>query len=85
LKSLVENLNEEWQYRYDHTKNHKSFDVVMTLPEPNIDDVGITPFPLCMPDQYKLSDAVSSYRNYYKFDKQHIHSWKKRGIPSWII
>ena len=42
-----------------------------------------TPFQLCMPDQYKVSDPVESYRNYYKGDKAYIAKWTNRQIPSW--
>lgn len=41
-----------------------------------------------MPDKYKTNDGIESYRNYYRFDKPHIHSWTGkiagRSIPSWI-
>jgi hypothetical protein len=38
-----------------------------------------------MPDEYKTTDAVLSYRNYYMSDeKQRIASWnKKREKPDW--
>ena len=48
LKELVYYLNEEWQYRYDHINNHKSYEKLLTLPDPNIDDIGLTPFAICM-------------------------------------
>lgn len=85
LLDLTKGLNEEWRYRYNHKNNHKSFDVATSLPEPNIDDIGITPFAVCMPDDVKIdNDPVKSYRNYYKINKSHIHSWKNREIPEWI-
>lgn len=85
LRSLVTHLHEEWKYRYNHTKNHKSFDVVASLPEPDIDDTGITEFAVCMPDQCKVpGNPVESYRNYYRSEKVGLHSWKRRPIPYWI-
>jgi len=41
--------------------------------------------PLCMPDQYKTSNPVESYRKYYILDKmQNIKCEWKRNKPSWI-
>lgn len=42
-----------------------------------------TPFPLCMPDKYKINNVVESYRNYYKGEKRHLANWKNREIPEW--
>ena len=36
-----------------------------------------------MPDQYKVSDVVESYRNYYRGDKAYIANWTKRNKPEW--
>jgi len=30
-----------------------------------------------MPDEFKESDAIESYRNYYAGGKQHLHKWTK--------
>lgn len=35
-----------------------------------------------MPDKYKCTDVVESYRNYYKDEKRDIASWKN-GKPWW--
>jgi hypothetical protein len=47
--------------------------------------VGMTEFALAMPDQYKTSDPVQSYRNYYNGDKRHIFKWTNREQPDWIV
>jgi hypothetical protein len=54
--------------------------IVLGLP-----DIGQTPFPLCMPDQYKVpGDSVTSYRNYYKGDKSRFAKWTHgRQQPTW--
>jgi hypothetical protein len=89
---LIEELHKEWRYRYGHsdTKYHKSYLVALHLREhiPSDDkfaDVGLTPFALAMPDKYKTSDPVISYRNYYMSEeKQKIATWnKKREKPDW--
>lgn len=85
LKELATELNYEWMYRYDHSVNHKAFDVIQSLPLPNIESKGITPFRLAMPDDVKVEDPVQSYRNYYNVHKQHIANWTNRDMPAWFI
>jgi hypothetical protein len=83
LRDLVYQMQEEWRYRYEHTKLHKSVSVVESLPEPKIEDVGLTSFALAMPDEYKCGDPVKSYRKYYIHGKNHIATWTKRNKPEW--
>jgi hypothetical protein len=45
----------------------------------------LTPFALAMPDEYKVSDAVESYRNYYRGDKKAFAKWKLGNVPAWWI
>jgi hypothetical protein len=49
------------------------------------ESVGLTPFALAMPIEYKTDDAVESYRNYYMSpEKQKIATWnKRRERPDW--
>jgi hypothetical protein len=83
LRDLSKALNEEYRYRYEKDVNHKSYDVIQTLPEPNIEDNGLTPFRLAMPEEYKVESPIESYRIYYIHDKRDIASWKNRNIPKW--
>jgi hypothetical protein len=89
---LVEELHNEWRFRYGHpeTKFHKSYLMALILREnmPSDDKFeveGLTPFALAMPVEYKTEDPVESYRNYYMSEeKQKIASWKKkREKPEW--
>ena len=90
---LAEALNYEWKYRYDHPDtSHKSFEVALilknALPSPDkFEKVGLTPFALAMPDIYKSSDPVESYRKYYMSEeKQRIAAWNKtRDPPDWYV
>jgi hypothetical protein len=84
-KELVNELNKEWKFRYNHTRNHKSYEVAMSLSKPNVQDIGITTFAQAMPDTYKNEDIVLAYRNYYIGDKQHLAKWTKREIPDWFV
>jgi len=82
LRSLVVSLNKEWKKRFGHTRNHKSYEVVMGLPNPRIPSVGLTRFAQAMPSMYRRVDAVKAYRAYYMGDKRAIAQWKN-GEPSW--
>ena len=64
---------------------HKSFDVINNLPEPALNDVGITDRPRAMPDKYKIgNDIVASYRAYYINDKYELLKYKNTEKPSWL-
>lgn len=84
LRDLATALNEEYKFRYGKDCNHKSYDMIKTLPKPKIHDIGLTKFRLAMPDEVKDANAVIAYRNYYKNNKQHIATWKNRNVPSWM-
>lgn len=85
LKELSNQLNIEYKHRYNHSSNHKSYDVIESLPIPNIDDIGLTAFPQAMPDYCKVEDAVDAYRLYYIREKSSIASWTKRNAPDWYL
>lgn len=83
LRELALALHEEWRYRYDHSKDeyHKAAKVILELPEPPIEDLGLTPF--AVPVGYEhYEDAVTAYRNYYNNEKTWA-TWKKRNTPHW--
>jgi hypothetical protein len=83
--------NEEYKYRFDKEKNHKSFDVLNEVLEDALIGGQLTiapvtkhtPFVECMPECCKLDNPMNSYRNYYKIEKSHIAKWTKRGEPKW--
>jgi hypothetical protein len=91
---LIDELHTEWRFRYGHpdTKFHKSYLVALQLrekipAEDMFDEVGLTPFALAMPDEYKCDNPIEAYRNYYMSpEKQKIASWnKKRAKPDWYM
>lgn len=97
LKDLARALNDEYCYRFGHDTNHKSWDVITSLPHAVADslpDAELTPFALAMPDHYKVqddfgvSDAVASYRNYYIGDKKYFSNklakYTLRKRPVWL-
>jgi hypothetical protein len=83
---MVDAMHEEWQYRYQHTKEHKSYTLAKWLrenPPSHFPETGLTPFALAMPDEHKTNDPVESYRNYYR-TKASFASWKRREKPEWF-
>ena len=83
LREMTKHLHDEWKYRYNHTNNHKAYDVILTLPIPNLPDIGITDFALAMQKKYHTDNPVESYRQFYINEKNHLGEWKKRNIPKW--
>lgn len=84
LKQLSVCLNDQWKTRFNHTRNHKACDVILSLPTPKLPDLGLTKFALAMPEVYQHDDAVQSYREYYLNDKRHLAMWRN-GTPDWWI
>lgn len=74
------------EYTVRYGKRHKTELVHEWLRDnkPLIKDIGLTPFPLIMPDKYKTNDTVESYRNYYLGEKKHILNYTKRRKPIWM-
>ena len=48
-------------------------------------DIGLTRFAEAMPDYCRTPFVVNSYRTYYVNEKLHLHTWKYRSIPHWIL
>jgi hypothetical protein len=76
-------LCREFTYRFE--KVHKTEQVIKWCLKnvPNLPKTGMTDFALAMPVEYKLEDAVESYRVYYNNDKKHLAKWTKRQKPEW--
>lgn len=77
-------LCKEYTYRYG--KRHKSQEVIewCVTNLPNICDKDFTTPPKAMPDEYKVSDVIESYRNYYRGAKKDFAKWKNREVPEWF-
>ena len=75
------------EYTRRYNKIHKTQAVIQWCIDNQVGptkDIGLTPFRLAMPSQYKSKDAVESYRNYYIGEKSRFAKWKT-GEPSWWI
>ena len=81
-KDLGLELCKEYTYRY--SKTHKTQSIIEDLECPDLPDIGFTTPPQAMPDEYKAWDSITAYRTYYLIGKKHLHTWKKRKIPTFI-
>lgn len=75
------------EYTYRYGKVHgcaKMVHVLRDAPQ-NIPDVGFTQPTPAMPDQYKTSDAIQAYRQYYIGEKSGFAVWKNRETPAWFL
>ncbi len=94
LYHLMLELEQEWQYRWEHSKRHKSVEAVQSIQVDGyrVEDIAYhflpegnhTYPPLAMPEHCKLVDVILSYREYYRTEKQDLHKWTKRDQPSWL-
>ena len=83
LRSLGLELCKEYTYRYG--KIHKTQAILENLKCPKLPKTPFTYPPQAMPDEFKDADTVVAYKKYYLYGKAHLHAWKKREIPDWIL
>lgn len=88
-----ENLLEEKLFRFGTPhKSGRLLTILSNLPAGIDMSDEVTPFPQCMPDEFKQSDAEEAYKNYLNFkysewmsrDKPLIPRWTVRPMPSWV-
>lgn len=85
---LLKEVCKEYTYRYGRVHKSEGSGVVRELCSvpSGIKSSALTPVRLAMPDEYKVAgDHVASYRKYYKEGKQHLHNWRNRPVPEWLI
>jgi hypothetical protein len=85
LVDLTRHLDAQYRRRYDKMFSHKSWRLCQEYSK-NWDTrwlphIGVTPFALAMPDEYKTDDPVESYRAYYK--SKTFAEWKHVPKPYW--
>src|SRR5574337_55092 len=80
LLNLGDCLCKEYTFRYGRI--HKCEPMIKSFfrltDKIDLPKIDMTPYKLCMPDQYKVKDPVESYRNYYRGAKAYIAKWTKR-------
>jgi hypothetical protein len=82
LSSLTYNLFLEYTKRYNKVHACYNTFVIISAPPNGMNRTERTPFPQCMPDEYKNVDPVKAYRDYYMGEKRHLASWKTE-VPWW--
>ena len=84
LWKLGNALLKEYTYRYERT--HKCAEVMALLrcPPKQLTARGFTKFAQAMPDEYKHTDVVTAYRNYYRGAKRNLAVWSKREPPAFM-
>ena len=71
-------LCKEYTHRYGKIHKCQAYIYDLSLNIPKLPNIELTAFRQAMPDMYKDKNAVEAYRQYYFFDKLHLHSWNGR-------
>lgn len=85
LYQYFHGLNDEYFHRY--YRDHHSWTklkLILKFPPPRMPHKPMTPFAQAMPDEYKCDDAVTAYRNYYRYEKKALLQFKNRDTPDWL-
>ena len=90
LYSLWTALLSEYTYRYGKRHSCERLIPYLDITPKNIPYGEFSPPWRAMPDEYKVDKShpdycVESYRAYYNGAKKHIHKWKNRPTPDWIV
>lgn len=87
LWRLTVALCHEYTHRYNKIHTYERDGTIKALKQlpTNIPRRALKPFAKAMPEQYKVSGAVQSYRNYYLGEKQAILKYKNSEIPKFVI
>jgi hypothetical protein len=82
---LLCELCKEYTYRYGRVHaSERLLEPLRAIPK-SVPNIGSTPIPQCMPDQYKVKDnPIQAYRNYYREGKASLLNYTKRAKPSWL-
>jgi len=84
LYDLFISLCDEYTYRYSktHLTDTKLRHVLRHVPD--LEEAEFTEPPQCMPDDYKSSNTVEAYQQYYLNDKTRMLRWTNRSKPKWV-
>lgn len=76
------------EYTHRYGRIHKTSFLLKALKNPPefMPDIGLTPFALAIPDEYKGDDPVESYRKYYIEKKIQNKTWTNRReeLDHWL-
>lgn len=88
LFDLVTKLNDEYKSIFNHTENHKSYNVILGLKKPTYVSNVFTGMFNAVTDDVRRENIVNTiklYRDYYRSKSQNINMrWTGRSKPSWL-
>ena len=74
----------EYTFRYNRVHKCESHLKTLSALELPTENTAWSDPPQAMDELYKSANAVIAYRNYYAYDKHHLHAWKRREVPRFI-
>jgi hypothetical protein len=78
-------LLDEYEWRYGRIHATSRIAGALRHPPRGIKLTAFTRPAQAMPDQYRDVDSLVAYRTYYRHGKSHLHKWKDRPTPSWLL
>lgn len=85
LYEMFVSLLEEYTHRYGKVHATAKLVDILKNPPKNLKDNGWVDVTPAMPDEYKSSTALQSYRSYYTQAKKELLSYKNREVPEWVL
>jgi len=77
-------LCKEYTYRYEKTHACERILAILRCPPVELQARGFTKPAQAMPDEYKHSDTLMAYQNYYIGEKARLGVWHKRPVPPFM-
>jgi len=85
--ALARALAQEYEHRFD--RGHGAAAHLGTIAQKDwtaLGRNGLTPAPLCMPEEYKIpGDVIGSYRAFYAGEKSRFARYTRRPIPDFMM
>tara|TARA_R110002050_G_scaffold7274_8_gene28474 strand:+ start:5361 stop:5930 length:570 start_codon:yes stop_codon:yes gene_type:complete len=75
-----------WDLTFKHENSRYADLQIEQWVEKNLPNLGLTDFPQCMPDEFKVDgDSQKAYRNYYNGDRiSAFAKWTNTDPPAWF-
>ena len=83
--AIAEEYEYRWPGRIHSCKAHAEW-LKANPPMPSLPEIARTPFAMAMPVEYKMSDPVQAYINFYKGSKHDrgLTTYTRRGPPAFL-
>ena len=77
-------LCKEYTYRFDKYHDCGRILAMLRCPPVGLTARGFTKPYQAMPDEYKTSDTITAYQDYYIYEKARFSVWRKRPTPPFM-